>query len=117
MGIARFRKQVLKNRSWIQRLFTRGRRQQCHCITVVFLNQQETEASQFLIAVGKRIGSAVERNRVKRVLREGLDQCLVSIRPGYWVALVPDRRFLQTPSSRSHAELMRCLQKSGLWQA
>lgn len=45
-------------------------------------------ANRYAVIAGKRIGGAVERNRCKRLVREGLRSLHPNLRQGYDVAIV-----------------------------
>lgn len=56
--------------------------------------QGQAGPSRFAFVVGKRIGKAVRRNRVKRLLREAVRRHLAAVEPG-WDVLIIARQPLQ----------------------
>jgi ribonuclease P protein component len=69
----------------IARVRQRGRRWP-HPLIVLFVHSQPAEATpatRFAFAVGRHIGSAPRRNRVRRRLREIVRHRLAWVKPGY----------------------------------
>jgi ribonuclease P protein component len=57
----------LKNKQEIKELFARGKRFYAHNLAIIYLPSENRVVG---FVASKRIGGAVKRNRVKRVLRE-----------------------------------------------
>ncbi len=63
-------------------------RSRAHPLLILAAAPNGGEATRVGLTVGKKIGSAVARNRVKRVLREVARARLERLRPGYDVVLI-----------------------------
>jgi len=60
-----------------------------HPLCILLSKQGNTEASRFAFVASKRVGKAVVRNRVKRLMREAVRLHLGDIQPGWdcvWIA-------------------------------
>ena len=70
MGTLSFPKEErLQNSSHFQKVFQYGRKQKSEAITIFFL-KNELPQNRLGISIGKKFGSAVKRNRMKRLVRE-----------------------------------------------
>ena len=89
------RQYSLKKRSDIQSLFDRSNtevgRIDAETIRLLFLRKREptdTAPIRIGVAVGRRSGNAVRRNRIKRVIRDEARACLNTRRPDLTEALI-----------------------------
>lgn len=78
-----------------QRVRRRGKRQQGRWLTLAYLRRADAPdagslPSRMGLSVNKRVGSAVQRNRVKRRLREAIRRRLWKTQPG-WDMIVTAR--------------------------
>lgn len=67
------------------------------------------------ITAGKKIGTAVSRNRAKRVITAAFNACTSHLPLGYDFVVVARTRILDTKSNTVAADFKRQLQKENLW--
>lgn len=67
--------------------YSRGR-SFVHPMLVLYVRPTREDACRIGFSISKKLGGSVERNRIKRRLREALRANVVKLRPGYDVVLV-----------------------------
>ena len=68
----------LKKNKEIEKVYRNGKRAFSQTITLVYFPAKET---RFAVCVGKKYGKSVERNRIKRLLREAFARFGHKIKP------------------------------------
>jgi ribonuclease P protein component len=101
----------LRRRAEFQRV-SRGRRTQAECFTLQVNVRAQPDADAPLPRVGftvtKKVGGAVERNRIRRRLKEALRQAgAVASSPGHDYVLMARREALTKPFAALVAEIER----------
>ena len=76
----------LKKQADFQKIFDKGKRAFSPSITVLY---RKSDKMTMGISVGKRHGKAVQRNRIKRLLREVFRQNVHRIQGNYSLVIVP----------------------------
>ena len=76
----------LKKKKDFTRVLKTGKRQFTSSVTVVILNATEPK---FAVCVGKKFGKSVERNRIKRLLREAFRFYSGNISEPCFILLIP----------------------------
>ncbi len=79
----------LKKQSEIERVFKSGKRAFSPTLTLVY---RVSDKPKFCVSVGKRHGKSVQRNRIKRLLREAFRAHVNEIVGIYEIVLVPKVR-------------------------
>lgn len=100
--------QRVKRRTDYQRIYDRGRRAHGRYLTM-FALRREGQPARLGIAAGRKLGSAVERNRAKRLIREIFRRNPAP--PGFDVVVIPRRTLLDAPYSRLEAEYVATLER------
>ena len=67
------------------------------------------------ITAGKKIGTAVSRNRAKRVITAAFDECASHIPTGHDCVVVARTRIVNTKSNVVAANMAKHLKKQNLW--
>lgn len=82
----------------------------------VLPNDLDPSQNRYAVIAGKRCGKAVQRNRIKRLVREALRGYHPWLQPGHDIALICRGTIEEMPSLAIAQEtLARILTKAGLW--
>lgn len=76
----------LKKQSEMQQLFRNGKRAFSDSLTLIYLPAEE---NRFAVSVGKKHGKSVQRNRIKRLLREAYRLNIKNLRGAYKIVALP----------------------------
>ncbi len=80
-------------------------------LCVVIVARSAGGPARIGVVAGKRIGSAVKRNRAKRLLREGVRALYPSIAPSWDIILLARSPILDVKSTQVTAQLEQVLRK------
>lgn len=104
----------LKKQADFQKLFAKGNRAFSPSLTVVY---KPSDKPYFGVSVGKRHGKSVQRNRIKRLLREAF-RAVVNETPfqkNYVIVLVPKVR--EEYSFSTFKKHLQCIvKKNNFWR-
>ncbi|MDJ0953248.1 MAG: ribonuclease P protein component [Acidimicrobiia bacterium] len=95
----------LRSSAEFSRAYKTGTRRRCGAVTVVIAPGPAGPATVGFV-VGKRVGSAVLRNRAKRRLREAAARCALKSDTVY--VLIADRAVLTAPFAGLVSAINRC---------
>ena len=88
-----------------------------HPLLVLIAAENQLDRVRVGVTAGKRVGNAVMRNRAKRLMRAGIDQCLQDLAPGWDLVLVARRSLPAAGYWKTSAALAQLLVKAGLLRA
>lgn len=102
----------------VRRTRSRGKSWPCGPIVVWILpNDLDPVQNRYTVIAGKRCGKAVQRNRIKRLLREALRGYHPYLRPGFDIAIVCRGTVDEIPSLFVAQETLRMVfSRASLWQ-
>ena len=92
-------------------------RSRAHPLLILAAAPNGGETTRVGLTVGKKVGGAVARNRVKRLLREAARARLARVRPGYDVVLIGRPETANVGLEPVGAALEQLLQRADLLQA
>jgi ribonuclease P protein component len=108
----------LRKHADFQRAYTAaGRKRRSASMSWFLAPQSEPAGSRVGLTVGKVIGKAHERNRIKRRLRDILRRHVDSLPAGCDLILHPQRTVLTMEFAKLEAEIVRILQQANAEQA
>lgn len=100
-----------------QRVYAEGRKRRSASMSWFLAPQQEPLLPRVGLTVGKVLGKAHERNRIKRRLREVLRRHVDQLPAGCDLILHPHRIVLTLEFSKLEAEIVRILQQANAERA
>ncbi|MDO4286761.1 MAG: ribonuclease P protein component [Eubacteriales bacterium] len=108
-------KHTLKENRDFRRLYYRGRSASSDCLVVYAMHNRFGEG-RLGITAGVKLGSAVQRNRVKRLIREAYRLHRDELRPNTDIVVVARYRAVGASYQRVERAYLRCLKQLGLYQ-
>ncbi len=85
-----------------------------HPLMVLVALPNLLDRSRIAVTASRSVGSAVQRNRAKRLIREAIRQSYPLIKPGWDVILICRKNLLAAPFSSIHAAVFKLLQSAHL---
>ena len=104
---------TLKENRDFRRLYTRGRSASADCL-VVYAMHNRFGAGRLGITAGVKLGCAVERNRVKRLIRECYRLHQDEIRPNTDLVVVARHRAVNASYQQVERAFLRAVHQLGL---
>ena len=96
----------LKKQADFQRLFNKGKRAFTPTLSVIY---RPSEKMTMGISIGKKHGKSVQRNRIKRLLREAFRAVVEDIKGTYSIVLIP--KVNEEYSVKNFERQLRCIIK------
>jgi ribonuclease P protein component len=85
-----------------------------HPLVVLIALDNDTDKIRVGVTAGRSLGSAVNRNRAKRMLRAAISPLLPDITPGVDLALIARKPILDVKSTQVQEALTKNLSKANL---
>lgn len=92
-------------------------RSYAHPIVVLVANVSETSKARIGVTAGRSVGSAVQRNRSKRLLREAMRPLLLDLSPGWDLILIARPAMLHATLPEVHTALVNLLNRARILTA
>lgn len=102
----------LKQNWEFRRIYNRGKCVSTSAFILYFIKGKAGRV-RLGITAGKKVGTAVKRNRAKRVITAAFDKCLPQIKKGFDFVIVARGRILSLKSTDVAAMLFDELSKNG----
>lgn len=106
-------KNTLKQNRDFRRLYGRGRSAGADCV-VVYALRNKYGPGRLGITAGVKLGNAVQRNRVKRLIREAYRLHQSELRPNMDLVVVARHRAVHASFAQVERAYLRCLDQLGL---
>jgi len=90
-----------------ERVYQQGKRHFSPSMTVFFLERESGEGPRVGLTVGKVLGGAVVRNRIKRRVREAVRKKLTPLSTGVDVVINPKKSAIALEMTKLEAEIER----------
>jgi len=107
------RSDSLKRKKEFRYTYRAGKSVPGHLTVLVYTKNRQSK-TRVGFSVSKKIGGAVQRNRVKRRLREAITPLLPSLKPGYNIIFIARSPLLEAPFQSISGGISSQLRKAHL---
>jgi ribonuclease P protein component len=108
------RKYRLTNSSDFKRVRLTGQ-SYAHPIAILIASANNRPISRFGFTTGKSLGSAVRRNRAKRLLREAIRGQMDAIEPGWDIVIIARPKIFESSWNEIRNAIKNLIQRAGLF--
>jgi ribonuclease P protein component len=105
---------IKENRDF-RRIYARGKSLVSPYVVVYFMKNRRGNI-RLGITAGKKIGTAVARNRAKRLIRAAFRSCMPNICAGFDFVVVARTRILSVKSTAVEKSVIKLLKSAGLYE-
>jgi ribonuclease P protein component len=88
-----------------------------HPLIVLVVRENEAESLRIGVTASRSLGTAVQRNRVKRLMRASIQAQLSCIRPGHDLLLIARRPTVEASFTEIHSAIQKLLQRANLFSS
>ncbi len=106
----------LQKRDDFQKVYKYGKSAANHQLVVYYLPVAGEPAFRAGISISKKIGGAVVRNRMKRVLKEIIRGMEASIAPGYYLVFIVRKPALEMEFAELQKSVIHVIKRTGLYK-
>ncbi len=85
-----------------------------HPLIVLIVSENEGELLRIGVTAGRSLGNAVQRNRVKRLMRTSIQAKLSCIIPGHDLLLIARHPMVEASSVEIHSAIQKLLRRANL---
>ncbi len=85
-----------------------------HPLVVLIVQPNDSPAVRVGVTAGKTVGSAVRRNRAKRLLRAAMQRLLPDLAPGSDILLIARQPLAESTLQQAQSALQALLRRAGL---
>ena len=103
----------LKRNKEFRRVYKTGKSVGSHTLVLIFAASRKAD-KKIGFAVGKKVGNAVVRNRVKRRLREAVTPLLPELMPGYRLIFIARSQIAEASYQDIVSTVRRLVNKAGV---
>jgi len=86
-----------------------------HPLAILLASANNLPISRFGFTTGKALGSAVRRNRAKRLLREAIREHVAAIEPGWDIVVIARPMIMESSWSEILLAITNLIQRAGLF--
>lgn len=108
------RNKILRGNGEFNKVYSKGR-SFANREMVIYVLEDETLKGKAGFAAGKKLGCAVIRNRVKRILREAYRLNQHSLKPGYAIILVGRKNLVNAKSDVAIKSFKDICRRAKIW--
>ena len=96
----------IKKQADFQRLFQKGKRAHSSSMTILYRNSDKMRMG---ISIGKKHGKSVQRNRIKRLIREAFRSAYADMKGNYSIVIIP--KVAEEYSFKTFERHLKCMIK------
>jgi ribonuclease P protein component len=104
----------LKDKNEFKKTYQHGRTVANSFLVLYYIENKKIDESKVAFAVGKKIGNAVIRNRIKRIMREAYRKNLLLVKKNYYLIFIARAKIKGISYNNVEKSMLSLLNKTGI---